>query len=114
MNQRDEQLGAALRELEVPEHRPGFEQELRHRLEQPPARHVRRWSVALGAAAVAAAAIVLLLVGLPKSGTGPSSALAARVKARVAQRLVAGTTLSGRLVYRSSGLRGPASSRASF
>src|SRR5438874_385395 len=108
MTERDERLGSALRELEVPEHRPGFEQELRRRLEQRPARRVRRWSVAVGVAAVAAAAIVLLLVGLPKSGTSPSSALAARVKAKVAQRLVVGTTLSGRLVYHSSGLRGPA------
>jgi uncharacterized protein DUF4232 len=113
---RDEGLGAALRALEVPEHRPGFDEELRRLLEQQrPRPALRPWAVPtavlVGGAAVAAA--ILLLVGLP-SGSGPSSALAARVKAVVAERFSTGLTLSGRIVYRSYGLRGPARSSASF
>jgi hypothetical protein len=115
---RDEKLGAALRELEVPDHRPSFEQELRSLLEEQhaPQGRLSGWRIpAAGVGlAVAAAAVVLLLVGLPKSGTGPSTALAARVKATVAGRLSHGFTLSGLILYRSTGLRGPASSRAFF
>jgi hypothetical protein len=115
---RDEGLGAALRELEVPEHRIGFEQELRRRLEERPRQRplLGRWRIAaaVGGAAAVAAVIVLLLVGLPQSGTGPSPALAARVKAAVAKRFASGQTLSGRIVYRSFGLRGPTSARAFF
>jgi hypothetical protein len=115
---RDETLGAALRELDVPDHRPGFEDEVRRLLEtEPRPRHgMLRWRLPAAGVAVAAvaAALVVLLVGLPKSGTGPSSALAARVKAKVATRLATGVTLSGRIVYRSSEPHGPSSSRVFF
>jgi hypothetical protein len=117
MSDRDERLGTVLRELEVPDHRPGFERELRRRLEeQRRPRRLRSLAIpAAGlAAAVTVAVVVLLLVGLPKSGTGPSTALAARVKAKVAERFSSGETLSGRIVYRTSGLRGPSVSRALF
>jgi hypothetical protein len=111
---RDEGLGVALRELEIPEHRPGFDEELRRLLEEHrPA--LRRWAVpsAVVAGGAAVAAAILLLVGLP-SGGGPSSALAARVKAVVAERFATGQTLSGRIVYRSFGANGTARSRAFF
>jgi len=115
---RDDMLGAALRELDVPDHRPQFERELRRLFEEE--RRPRQHGVGLrlpatGLAVVAvAAALIVLLVGLPKSGTGPSSALAARVKAKVAARFAMGFTLSGRIVYRTVGLRGPSSARVFF
>jgi hypothetical protein len=114
---RDEGLGLALRELDVPDHRPAFERELRRRLEESrrPRRPLHRWGPPAGIlVAATAAAVILLLVGLPSGGNGPSSALAARVKAVVAKRLSSGLTLSGRIDYRSFGLRGPSRSRAFF
>jgi hypothetical protein len=105
VSDRDERLGIALRELDVPAHRAGFAQELRRRLEEPRRSRVRRLAIPAAVAAVAGAvaALVVLFVGLPGGGTGPASALAARVKAKVAERLSSGTTISGRIVYRSTG-----------
>jgi hypothetical protein len=107
---RDEELGAALRELEAPEHRPGFHAELRRRLaEEQRARVVaarrvrRRWG--LRAAAVAAvAAIVLVAIGIPRTErtprvAGPEVATAAEVKARVRAALATMQNLSGALVF---------------
>jgi hypothetical protein len=93
---RDEILGAALRSLEVPPHRPGFQAELRARLGTPvperdtarqdrPARpdraprprgrvrHPLRWALGLAAAAAVALAAVL---AVPLSGGAPASAAA--------------------------------------
>ena len=53
---RDEQLGAALRALETPEHRPGFDAELRRRLDERPRRSRPR---ILAIAAVLTAAVVV-------------------------------------------------------
>ncbi|HEY3186890.1 MAG TPA: hypothetical protein VGJ70_05425, partial [Solirubrobacteraceae bacterium] len=70
MTERDERLGAALRELDVPQHRVDFERELRRRLEQGRSPRFRWLAIpAAGiAAAAAVAAVVVLLVGLPRSG----------------------------------------------
>ncbi|HEX5469051.1 MAG TPA: hypothetical protein VFW80_08390 [Gaiellaceae bacterium] len=110
---RDESLGAALRELDVPEHRPGFHDELRRRLTDErvvpvrPARaprrrfNRRRVGLALVAAAVAAAVVA---IGIPRGGDesdrlgGPDAAFAA-IKAKVTSTLESMRNLSGVLVY---------------
>jgi outer membrane lipoprotein-sorting protein len=106
---RDEELGAALRELEVPEHRPGFDAELRRRLaeERPapvaPARRARlRWGVRVAAVA-AVAAIVFFAVGIPRTErtpriAGPEIATAAEIKAQVRAALATMRNLSGTVV----------------
>jgi ferric-dicitrate binding protein FerR (iron transport regulator) len=80
---RDERLGAALRALETPEHRPGFYAEL-HRLlaeehaartaearRQQRARRARtRWGARVAVVAAVAAA-VWLVVGLPENERVP-------------------------------------------
>ena len=93
---RDRALGTALRELEVPEHRRDFDRELQALLARPR----RDWRVPAGSAigVAVAAALVLLLVGLPSTG---GQALAGQVKAKVRAALARGTTLSGRIVDRS-------------
>ena len=93
---RDKALGTALRELEVPEHQPDFERELEALFARPR----RNWRVPAGSAlgVAVAAALVLLLIGLPSTG---GQALAAQVKAKVAAALARATTLSGRIVERS-------------
>jgi hypothetical protein len=99
---RDEELGAALRALETPEHGPGFDAELRRRLDERP-RRTRARLVAIAAVlavAVAVPAVVLaqtlgsdeprdwsaaigdlpaLPPGEPKSQAAGSSALTAHV-----------------------------------
>jgi hypothetical protein len=123
---RDEVLGAALRALEVPEHRPEFHarvhyllaEERRARLAEERRRtRVRRrriaWTVRLAAAAaiVAAAAVV----GLPRTETGPQPATAAEVKARVVAGLSSARTMSGEIAYRSDDpLSGPNSEQWTF
>ena len=109
MAYRDEELGAALRELGAPEHRPGFDAELRRRLAE--AAHAGRCrtagtaSVGLRAVAVVAvAAIVLVAIGIPRTERtprigGPEVATAAEVKARVRAALASLQNLSGRLVF---------------
>jgi hypothetical protein len=111
---RDEPLGAALRELEVPEHGPGFESELEAILDRPRARD---WRLPLGlaaAAAAVAAVATLVLVGLPGSGSSP--ALAAQVRTKVAATLAHATSIRGTLVYRALDVRthGIATSHAVF
>jgi len=99
---RDEQLGAALRELETPEHGPGFDAALGQRLaEERSARAAARrrtrirWGVR--AAAVAAAA-ALAAVGIPRLTPGPEPATAAQVQAQVRSALATMRNLSGVLV----------------
>jgi hypothetical protein len=97
---RDERLGAALRELDVPEHRPEFHRELRRLVDaERRARRVRRRYLPLGAAAAAAAAITVLAIGIPRTQhTGPQVASAAVVKAQLRQAFVRMRNLSGVLV----------------
>jgi hypothetical protein len=94
---RDESLGAALRELHVPEHRPTFEREL--------ARGAHRRFRVRGFRAAVAAAVVGLALGavLTRLGSGP--ALASRVQDKAASALADGRTMRGVVVSRF--LRGP-------
>lgn len=103
----DEQLGAALRELHVPEHGADFHAELDQRLDewtnQVAARRVRlRWGLRVAAVA-ATAVVVLFFVGLPRDERVPEIAqrqvaTAAQVKAKVRTALARVESLSGILV----------------
>jgi hypothetical protein len=113
---RDEELGAALRELEVPEHGPGFHAELHRRLAEErtaslgAARRSRRtdrtwlrWAVRMAAVA-AVAAIVLVAIGIPRTErtpriAGPEVATAAQIRAKVREALATMRNLSGMLVF---------------
>jgi hypothetical protein len=108
---RDEMLGAALRGLEVPEHRSGFDVALRQRLEEaaprkrprhaPPPRPAFRpgpWAWGLSAAAVIAVAVLVVTSTLP--GTRPRAATAAEVRQTVARAWARAQNVSGILVSR--------------
>jgi hypothetical protein len=113
---RDEELGAALRELEVPEHRPGFYAELDRRLAEESvariadarrrlrARRIRlRWGLRVAAVGVVAA-IVLFAIGIPRTErtpriAGPEVATAAEIKAKVRVALTSMRNLSGVFVF---------------
>ncbi len=114
---RDEVLGTALRELDVPEHRPGFRAAVEARLREgavarvpsPPAgRHRRRprqpvprpgpWTWGLSAAAVIALAVLVVTSSLP--GTRPRVASAAEVRRAVARAWAEADSVSGVLVWR--------------
>jgi outer membrane lipoprotein-sorting protein len=100
-NFRDEELGTALRELDVPGHAPGFYRELERRLaaERRTVRRGRRarlrWGAGVGLAAAVAAALVLA-IGIPSTGSGVASA--AEIKAQVQGSLTTLRNLSGVLV----------------
>ena len=89
----DRELGAALRDLEVPEHRPEFELELEQRLRQP---RRGRWLLAAAAALVLLVASVLALA-LPR-GSGVASA--AEVRTAISQALGSAHTITGVFVNR--------------
>ncbi|HET9545466.1 MAG TPA: hypothetical protein VFO88_07800 [Gaiellaceae bacterium] len=106
---RDVELGAALRGLEVPEHRPEFDALLRERLAQerrrarvaPPRRRVQRLRIAALAAALAVAAAVAgvpLLDRATDLGGGPEPATAAEIQERIRVALAELESLSGVLV----------------
>ena len=89
----DRELGAALRELDVPEHGPNFDSELRERL--GPRRSRRRtWTLAV-AAALAAASVIAL--ALPR---GSDVASAAEVRDAISEALGSAHTISGVFVNR--------------
>lgn len=109
---RDELLGALLRQLDVPEHRPEFYAELHYRLaeerrtrqaEERRRRRARRnrirWT-ARTAFVAAAAALAALAVGLPRDADGPEIATAAEIKAKVAVALSSARSVGGELVVR--------------
>jgi hypothetical protein len=108
---RDEELGAALRALETPEHRPGFESELRRRLAEVDRQHTvlslpekrrSRRRVLVGAAAAVAAALAIALPlsdRIPRLG-GAEVASAAQVQAQVRESLASLESLGGVLVSR--------------
>jgi hypothetical protein len=113
---RDELLGRALLELEPPGHRPDFYAQLHYRLAEERTfsladarrRHRSRqlrlgWT--LRVAAIAALAAVAVVVGLPRTATGPEQATAAEVKARIAGALTSAQTLSGELVFHGASYR---------
>jgi hypothetical protein len=114
---RDDLLGALLRELEVPEHRPEFYAELHYRLaEERRARAVEerrlrrarrnriRWTVRTAVVGAAAAGAVLVL-GLPRGERGPEVATAAEIKAKVAAALSSAKSVGGELVVRGASYR---------
>lgn len=82
----EQELGTALRELEVPEHRADFEAELRRRLRR---RRTPRWALA-AAAALALASIVALVV--PR---GSDVASAAEVREAISAALRSAHTITG-------------------
>jgi hypothetical protein len=110
---RDDELGAALRELEVPEHRPNFHAELHRRLADErvaratAARRSRRrptllrWGLRVAVVA-AVVAIVLVAIGIPRTERtpriGPDLATAAEIKARVQAALDSMRNMSGVLI----------------
>jgi hypothetical protein len=102
---RDELLGAALRELGVPEHRATFSTELVRRLAAERVtvtrRTRRRWSLVV-AAAVAVAAIAVVAIGIPRTDRtpriGPGAASAAVVQAQLRTALATMRGLSGVLI----------------
>jgi hypothetical protein len=118
---RDEVLGAALRALETPEHRPGFYADLHRRLAQErlarraavrrrrlAPRGGLRWGVRLAFAAAVAAA-VWLVAGLPNEAPDvvrPEKATAAEIQAKVRTAFAAAETLTGELVARGPGFEG--------
>jgi len=113
LHHEDEMLGRALRELEVPEHMPGFHADLREQLDwerfvldditwRQRRRSLRRRLAAAAATATAAiVAFVVIGVGLPGgSPGGPEEATAGDVRAAVARALSSAESLSGRIVSR--------------
>jgi outer membrane lipoprotein-sorting protein len=106
---RDDELGAALRALDVPEHRPGFHFELRRRLQEESAARTaatrrvrRRWALRVGVVA-AAAAVLVAAVGIPRTDrtpriAGPDVATAAEIKTQVRAALAELENLSGTFV----------------
>lgn len=102
---RDEQLGAALRELDTPEHGAAFHRELRARIatERRPLRRRRHLLLAAVAAVAAAAAVAVVAVGLPRTHRtpavgGPERASAALVQRHLRTALAGLRTLGGVLV----------------
>jgi hypothetical protein len=106
---RDEQLGAALAALDVPEHRPAFFDELEARLGQIRRRRfgpLPRAGRVVVAATVAAAATVLAVAVLPRVIGGDGLARAAEVQARLAAAIAGAQTLRGELSYTAVDPRG--------
>jgi hypothetical protein len=108
---RDDRLGAALRQLETPEHRPSFHAELERLLAaeaagRRPVRRARprlRWGLRVAMVAVLAAlavvAVDLLRSGdAPGPGIGVQPATAAEIQAQVRSVLAGLQTVSGEFV----------------
>jgi hypothetical protein len=111
MNDRDTELGAALRELPVPDHEPDFFTNLEARLATtaPTPTPLRRRPLLY--LTTAAAVIVAVLVGsalLPvtnRVGPGPHVAAAAEVRAKVATAFATATSLRGEITVDDRGNR---------
>lgn len=133
----DVALGAALRELEIPEHRPGFYESLVAELHReasqgglPAApmghsrashrhkgarRRTRARRLAFGFAAAAIAALIVL-VNIEPTGIKPRVATASEVRTAVAQAWASAEDVSGRLIVNSAeqGAFGPGERSWSF
>jgi hypothetical protein len=116
---RDDELGALLRELDLPEHRPEFHAELHRRLAEERGRRAARarrrrlvrrgyarWGVR-AALVTAAGALAFVVLDVVRSGDGPGSriqivepASAAEIKRQVRTALASADNLSGELVVR--------------
>ena len=100
---RDEQLGALLRELEVPDHTPGFFERLELELQRQPAPPLRRRaplvfrpSFVMGVALVLIVVLVGTWIGVPgQRFGGPAVATAAELEARMAQAFGSTTSIDG-------------------
>jgi hypothetical protein len=100
---RDHDLGEALRELEVPEHREAFFADLETRLTAQRRRPLLR---PLAVAVAAGMALLLFVtVGRPHLRGGPSVARAAAVRSQVLKTLAEARTIRGELVYSSFDVR---------
>lgn len=118
--ERDAELGAALRALEVPAHRPDFWDRLLERLgadeggdelaRRRMRRARRRWS-GLGVVAVGIAALILVTVGLPGRVLGPQVASAQEVTRRAARAVATARTVSGQAEVHEVDVQGNASDR---
>jgi hypothetical protein len=97
---RDAALGAALRELHVPDHRSGFEQELQQLLKREQALASRRRYRAWGLRAAVGAAVLALVLVLAVTRLASGPALASRVQAKAAAALAEGRTMRGVIVWR--------------
>lgn len=95
---RDERLGAALRELDTPEHRAEFHRELRARLDAERRPVWARRGVRLGAVAAVAAAAAVVAFAVTSTGTHTEQASAAVVKSHLRAALADLRTLQGVLV----------------
>ncbi|RDI73390.1 hypothetical protein Gocc_2990 [Gaiella occulta] len=112
--ERDEQLGAALRELDLPPLPADFYPLLRRRLDAERAARAARRRVVLAAAALllAGSAAAAVLLALPaRAPLAPSEALAGRVKVRVIAAFGSAQTLRARLV---TAIPGPDGTRTSI
>lgn len=122
---RDHALGAAVRELEVPEHRAAFGATLRARLDAEatrvdptflrsrhpsPRRRSWRWSLAVAAFIVA----VALVISSPFPGTTPREATAAEIRRTVAQAWASTENVRGVLVWNAPEVFGQDERRWSF
>lgn len=116
---RDDELGALLRELELPEHRPEFHAGLHRRLAEERGRRATlarrrtvvrrgyaRWSIR-AALVAAASALAFVVLDVVRSGDGPGPriqivepATAAEIKRQVRTALASAENLSGELVVR--------------
>jgi hypothetical protein len=92
----DRELGAALRDLQVPEHRAGFDQELERLLAAPRRPSRRMWALAAAAALAVVAAALAVLV-LPH---GSEVASAAEVRSAVTAGFASAGMVSGVFVNR--------------
>jgi outer membrane lipoprotein-sorting protein len=101
---RDDGLGAALAELDVPEHDPAFFAELEDALAVAARQRSRRrlW-LPPGVAVAAVAVAVVAAVVLPRIGA-TETARAAEVAARMSAALAEATSIRGRVVYTTGGV----------
>jgi hypothetical protein len=94
---RDEELGRGLVDLEVPEHRAGFDEDLVRRLTEVPRRRVPLFPAI--AVTLALPVIAALILFAPSAG-GPDVASAADLRAEVLDAAGSASTISGIFVNR--------------
>lgn len=134
MSERDHELGAALRQLDVPEHRPGFYAALEDKLQdaarddgvvrqpvrlrprrRPPThRPAARRLAAAAAAVIAVAVAVTVVVGGPRGSNTIDVATAAEVRRIVAQAWSSAESVAGTLVVSDRRQHGPERRRWKF